>query len=96
MVKQNENHNSKAMHHLKSTANRTLRKTGNLATKVIDKTAKWLSTDHTRAKQRTIIMELEQTANHHLASMALSNRRLNRLSKNVHRLINNLYCTTEK
>jgi hypothetical protein len=46
MAKQNENRNSKAILNLKSTVNRILRKTGNLATKAIDKTAKWLATDH--------------------------------------------------
>ena len=34
------------------------------------------------------MIELERSANHHLASMALSNRRLDRLSDSVRRLIN--------
>ena len=73
---------------LKSASINTLRTTGNVATKGIEKTAKWIVTDNTGATQRTGIMELERSANHHLASMTLSNRRLDRISDNVRRLIN--------
>ena len=88
MVKQYANRNSKAISNLKSATISTLRTTGNVATKGIQKTAKWLVTDHTRATKRTRIIELERSANDHLASMSLSNRRLERLSNSVRRLIN--------
>ena len=88
MAKQNAYRNSKAMRNLKSATNNTLRTTGNIATKGIEKTAKWIVTDHTRATHRNHMNDLERSANQHLASMALSNRRLDRLSGNVHRLIN--------
>jgi len=88
MVKQYANRNSKAISNLKSATISTLRTTGNVATKGIQKTAKWLVTDNTGATQRSSIMELERSANHHLASMTLSNRRLDRISENVRRLTN--------
>ena len=88
MVKQNANRNSKAILNIKSATISTLRTTAYVATIGIEKTAKWIVTDHTRATKRTRIMELERGANHHLASMALSNRRLDRISDNVRRLTN--------
>ena len=88
MVKQYANRNSKAISNLKSATISTLRTTGNVATKGIQKTAKWLTTDNARATHRNHMNDLERNANHYLASMALSNRRLDRLSANVRRLIN--------
>ena len=88
MAKQNTNRNIKATRNLKSATISTLRTTGNIARKGIDKTAKWLVTDNPRATNRNHMKEVERSANHHLASMALSNRRLDRLSDNVRRLIN--------
>ena len=82
MAKQN------SMRNLKSATISTLRNAGNLATKGIEKTAKWLTADNARATHRNLMKELERSANHHLASMALSNHRLDRLSDSVHRLIN--------
>ena len=88
MAKQNTNRNIKATRNLKSATISTLRTTGNIATKGIEKTAKWLTTDNARAAHRNHMNDLERNANHHLANMALSNRRLSRLSNNVCRLIN--------
>ena len=88
MVKQNANRNSKSMPNLKSATISTLRTTDYIATKGIEKTAKWLVTDQTRATQRASMMKLEQSAKYSLASMALSNRRLERISNSVHQLIN--------
>ena len=88
MAKQNGYRNSKAIPNLKSATISTLRATVNIATKGIKKTAKWTATDNTGFSQRPRITDLERSANHHLASMALSNRRLDRLSDNVHRLVN--------
>ena len=88
MAKQNTNRNIKATHNLKTVTNSTLRTTRNIATKGIEKTAKWLVPDNPRAAHRNYMKELERSANNSLASMALSNRRLDRLSDNVRRLIN--------
>ena len=88
MAKQNANRNTSAIRTFKSATKNTLRTSHNIVAKGIKKTAKWLVSDNTRATQRNNMTELQRSANHHLASMDLSNRRLNRLSKNVHRLIN--------
>ena len=88
MTIQKSNGNSKAIQNFKSTTNNTLRTTGLIVTKGIKKTAKWLVSDNTRANQRNNLIELERSANDHLASMSLSNRRLERLSNSVRRLIN--------
>ena len=88
MVKQYANRNSKAIRNFKSATNNTLRTTGLIATKGIEKTARWLVSGDTRATQRNNLIELERSANDHLASMSLSNRRLERLSNSVRRLIN--------
>ena len=88
MAKQNTNRYIKATRNLKSATISTLCTTGNIARKGIDKTAKWLVTDNPRATNRNHMKEVERSANHHLASMALSNRRLDRLSGSVRRLIN--------
>ena len=73
---------------LKSATITTLRTTGLIATKGIEKTAKWLISEDTRTIQRNNLNELERSANDHLDSMSLSNRRLERLSNSVRRLIN--------
>ena len=88
MTIQKSNGNSKAIQNFKSTTNNTLRTTGLIVTKGIKKTAKWLVSDNTRANQRNNLIELERSANDHLASMSLSNRRLDRSSDSVRRLIN--------
>ena len=88
MAKQNANRNSKAMRNLKSATISTLRNTGNIATKGIEKTARWLVSEDTNTTQRNKLIELERSANDHLTSMSLSNRRLERLSNSVRRLIN--------
>lgn len=88
MAKQNAYCNSKAIPNLKSATISTLRTTRNIAAKGIEKTAKWLVTDNERATHRNHTNKLERSANQHLASMALSNRRLDRLSDKVHCLVN--------
>ena len=88
MAKQNTNRNIKATRNLKSATINTLHTIGCIATKGIKKTAKWLTADNARATHRNHMNDLERNANYHLASMALSNRRLNRLSDSVRRLIN--------
>lgn len=55
--------------------------------KGVEKTAKWLITDHTGATERCSIMELEQRVNFHLADINLMNRRMKRLNDSVHQLI---------
>ena len=88
MVIQNGNRNIKAIRNFKTATVITLHTTGYIATKGIDKTAKWIVTDHSRVTHRTSMMKLEQSAKYSLASMALSNRRLDRISDNARRLIN--------
>ena len=84
----NKSYKSKAMRNIKSAANNTFRNTGNIASKGVNKTAKWLVTDHTGSTQRISIMELQQSINYSLARMALVNRRMKRSNERVQRLIN--------
>ena len=88
MTIQKSNRNSTAIRNFKSATNNTLRTTGLIATKGIEKTARWLVSEDTRTTQRNNLIELERSANDHLASLSLSNRRLERLSNSVRRLIN--------
>ena len=88
MAKQNANRNTSAIRTFKSATKNTLRTSHNIVAKGIKKTAKWLVSDNTRATQRNNMTELQRSANHHLDSMSLSNRRLKRLSNSVRRLIN--------
>lgn len=85
----NQNRNSKIIRNIRSAANhRAVRITGNIVSKGVCKTAKWMVTDHTNATERRSIMELEQSINYSLASMTLGNRRVGRLNDSVYRLIN--------
>ncbi len=68
---------SKAIHNLNSAANSTLRTTGNIASKGIVRTAKWMATNHTNAFERCSIMELQQKTNYSRAVMDLALRRSN-------------------
>jgi len=68
--------NSKAIHHMRSAAKGIFRSTGKVATKGMEKTAKWMVTDHLDSTQHINLMELEQKIHYSLASMKLSNRRL--------------------
>ena len=88
MTIQKSNRNSKATRNLKSATITTLRTTALITTKGIEKTARWLVSEDTRTTKRNNLIELERSANDHLASMSLSNRRLERLSNSVRRLIN--------
>jgi hypothetical protein len=79
------NRSSRVISNINAAANhRAVRTT----VKGIEKTAKWMATDHTNAAQRTSLMELEQSMNYILASMTLGNRRMGRLNDSVYRLIN--------
>jgi hypothetical protein len=78
---------SKAVRNLKSATNSTLRTTGNIASKGVNKTAKWLVTDHTNAIERSNFMELEQKANFIIADVELMNRRTTRLIESTQRFI---------
>ena len=76
----NQNRNSKVIRNIKSAANhRAVRATGNIVSKGVEKTAKWMVTDHTNATEFRGIMERQQSMNYLLASMALGNRRVERL-----------------
>jgi hypothetical protein len=78
---------SKAIRNLKSATNSTLRTTGNITSKGLNKTAKWLVTDHTNATERSSMMELEQKVNFILADVALMNRRTERVMESTRRYI---------
>ena len=88
MAIQKSNRNSNAIQNIKSATKNTLRTTVHIATKGIEKTARCIFSEDTRTIQRNNLNELERSANDHLASMSLSNRRLERLSNSVRRLIN--------
>jgi hypothetical protein len=68
----------KAIRNLKSATNSS-RTTGNIAPKGVNKTVKWLISDHTNATQPSSIMELQQKANFYLADVSLMNRRIKRV-----------------
>lgn len=78
---------SKVIRNLKSATNTTLRTTGNITSKGVNKTAKWLVTDHTNAIERSSMMELEQKVNFILADVALMNRRTERVMESTKRFI---------
>ncbi len=76
----NQNRNSKIIRNIRSAANHpAVRTTGNIVSKGVEKTAKWMVTDHTNATEFRGIMERQQSMNYVLASMALGNRRVERL-----------------
>lgn len=80
----NQNRNSKIIRHIRSAANhRAVRTTGNIVSKGVEKSAKWMVTDHTNATEFTGIMERQQSMNYVLASMALGNRRVERRLRNT-------------
>ena len=81
----NKPNRSKAIRNLKTATKSTLRTTGNITSKGLNKTAKWLVTDHTNSTQRSSIMELEQTANYYISSVKLTNRRTQRSMKSYQR-----------
>lgn len=83
----NKTSRSKAIRNLKSATNSTLRTTGNITSKGLNKTAEWLVTDHTNATERSSMMELEQKVNFILADVALMNRRTERVMESNRRYI---------
>ena len=69
---------SKTMKNFNRTADRTLNRVGNVTVKGIEKTAKWMATDHTGAVARSSLMGLSQSVNFGIAELALINRRMQR------------------
>ena len=59
-------------------SHRAVRTTGNYAVKGIEKTAKWMATDHIGSSHLSSLMELEQKMNYSNASLNLQVRRLAR------------------
>ena len=81
-------HLSKVIRNINSAANhRAVRTTGNIASKGLNKTAKWLITDHTGSTERSSMMELEQKVNFILADVELMNRRTARVIESTRRYI---------
>jgi hypothetical protein len=62
---------------------RLVNTTGNLAVRGIERTAKWVATDHVGTAQRSELMEIEQDVFFILADMALINRRAARNNESV-------------
>ena len=62
---------------------RVVNTTGNLAVRGIERTAKWVATDHVGTAQRSELMEIEQDVCFILADMALINRRAARNNDSV-------------
>jgi hypothetical protein len=62
---------------------RVVNTTGNLAVRGIERTAKWVATDHVGTAQRSELMEIEQDVCFILADMALINRRAARNNESV-------------
>ena len=80
----NQNRNSKIIRNIRSAANHpAVRTTGNIVSKGVEKTAKWMVTDHTNATERMSIIGLQQSSNYLLASMVLGNRRVERRLRNT-------------
>lgn len=79
---------SQAIRNINSAANhRAVRTTGNIASKGLSKTAKWLVTDHTGSIERSNFMEMQQKVNFILADVALINRRTERVMESNRRYI---------
>ena len=74
---------SKALRNLKSATNTTLRTTGNIASKGVNKTAKWMTTDHIGSSHLASMMELQQKINYSDASHNLLMRRLERFDESL-------------
>lgn len=62
---------------------RVVNTTGNLAVRGIERTAKWVATDHVGTAQRSELMATEQDLCFILADMALINRRAARNNESV-------------
>lgn len=61
---------------------RAVRTSGKIAVKGIEKTAKWMTTDHIGSSRLSSLMEFEQKMNYSNASLNLSTRRLARYGQN--------------
>lgn len=62
---------------------RAVRTTGKYAVKGIEKTAKWMATDHIGSSHLSSLMEFEQKMNYSNASLNLSTRRLARYDQDL-------------
>lgn len=77
MTKQYRKPQNKGMRNIKSAANRTLKTTSNAAVQGIEKTTKWMATDHLGTSDSSNMMELGQSINFTMAKIRLVNRRAN-------------------
>jgi hypothetical protein len=62
---------------------RVVNTTSNLAVRGVERTAKWVSTDHVGTAERSDLMALQQDASFIIAKMTLENRRSNRNNSNI-------------
>jgi hypothetical protein len=70
---------SKAMNNLKSAGKDILKFTGKASTKGVDKTAKWMATDHIGTAESSMLIEMSQEQNYAVAEARLFKRRMQRL-----------------
>lgn len=62
---------------------RAVNATGSIVARGIEKTAKWVATDHVGTAERSDLMALQQDASFIIAKMTLANRRANRNNSNI-------------
>jgi hypothetical protein len=78
---------SKAIRNLRSAAKGITISTGNTAVKGVEKTAKWMATDHTGSVENINLMQLQQRVSFLLARSFLTVRTIERANARVGRLI---------
>lgn len=88
MTKQHTQHKSKAMRNLRSAGKGIFRATGNRAAKGIEKTAKWLATDHAGSVEDINLMQSHQSINYLLAGSKLLVRTMLRNERRSDRRFN--------
>jgi hypothetical protein len=88
MTRQYRKPQSKGMRNLRSAANRTLHTTSNIAVKGIEKTAKWMATDHTGATRNSSLIDLQMRSNFSIAEINLNLRRMQRYNEQVSKYLN--------
>ena len=70
---------SKAMNNLKSAGKDILKFTGKASFKGVDKTARWMATDHIGTAESSKLIEMSQELNYAVAESRLFERRMQRL-----------------
>ncbi len=79
---------NKTMQEFNRTADRTLNKVGKITVKGIEKTAKWMATDHTGATRNSSLIDLQMSSNFSIAEINLNLRRMQRYNEQVSKYLN--------